>query len=114
MWLLEAATETYLPVLRVLRRVQADGITLKANSNISPIQLEQLAHPVFKAEVPEYLNRKIAASEVDEEHFKAAGGRAPGRDRALLADLLHQAGWRTRTRSARTSSRAFANSTTQT
>jgi 1,4-alpha-glucan branching enzyme len=72
-WLLEAATETYLPLLRVLGRLQADGIALKANLNISPILLEQLAHPVFKAELPEYLNRKIAAAIVDEEHFKTTG-----------------------------------------
>ena len=72
-WLLEAVTETYLPLLRVLTRLQADGIALKANLNISPVLLEQLAHQVFKAELPEYLNRKILAAQVDEEHFKAAG-----------------------------------------
>jgi 1,4-alpha-glucan branching enzyme len=72
-WILEAATETYLPFLGVLGRLQADGIPLKANLNLSPILLEQLAHPVFKAELPEYLNRKIAAALADEEHFKAAG-----------------------------------------
>jgi 1,4-alpha-glucan branching enzyme len=72
-WLLEAATETYLPLLRVLGRLHADGIALKANLNISPILLEQLAHPVFKTELPEYLNRKIAAARLDEEQFKAAG-----------------------------------------
>jgi 1,4-alpha-glucan branching enzyme len=72
-WLLEAATETYLPLLRVLGRLQADGIALKANLNISPILLEQLAHPVFQAELPEYLRRKIAAATVDEAQFKAAG-----------------------------------------
>ena len=72
-WLLEAATETYLPLLGVLGRLQADGIALKANLNMSPILLEQLAHPVFKMELPEYINRKILAAQVDEENFKAAG-----------------------------------------
>jgi 1,4-alpha-glucan branching enzyme len=72
-WLLEAATETYLPLLGVLGRLQNDGIALKANLNMSPILLEQLAHPVFKAELPEYINRKILAAKVDEENFKAAG-----------------------------------------
>ena len=72
-WLLEAATETYLPLLRVVGRLQADGIALKANLNMSPILLEQLAHPVFKAELPEYLKRKILAAQVDEQNFKAAG-----------------------------------------
>ena len=72
-WLLEAATETYLPLLRVLGRLQADGIALKANLNLSPILLEQLAHPVFKAELPEYLGRKIAAAREDEGCFLRAG-----------------------------------------
>ena len=72
-WLLEAAAETYLPLLRVLGRLQADGIALKANLNMSPILLEQLAHAIFKAELPEYLKRKILAAQVDEENFKAAG-----------------------------------------
>jgi len=72
-WLLETATETYLPLLRVLGRLEADGIPLKANLNISPILLEQLAHPVFKAELPLYLDRKIAAARTDEEHFLSAG-----------------------------------------
>lgn len=72
-WLLETATESYLPLLHVLGRLQADGIPLKANLNLTPILLEQLAHPVFKAEMPAYLKRKIAAAEADEEHFNAAG-----------------------------------------
>jgi len=72
-WLLEAATETYLPLLRVLSRLEKDGIPLKANLNISPILLEQLAHPVFNAELPLYLERKIAAARADEEQFLAAG-----------------------------------------
>jgi 1,4-alpha-glucan branching enzyme len=72
-WLLEAAAETYLPFLRVLRRLESDGIALKANVNLSPILLEQLAHPVFKTEFPAYLKRKIAAAKVDEEQFTAAG-----------------------------------------
>ena len=72
-WLLEAATETYLPLLRVLGRLEADGVALKANLNISPILLEQLAHPVFKAELPKYLQRKVDAALADEKYFLANG-----------------------------------------
>jgi 1,4-alpha-glucan branching enzyme len=72
-WLLETATESYLPLLRVLGRLQADGIAFKANLNMTPILLEQLAHPVFQAELPAYLERKIAAAQVDEAHFQAEG-----------------------------------------
>jgi 1,4-alpha-glucan branching enzyme len=68
-WLHEAAAETYLPLLRVLGRLEADGIALHCNLNISPILLEQLAHPVFKTEFQHYLERKIASAREDEAFF---------------------------------------------
>jgi 1,4-alpha-glucan branching enzyme len=68
-WLHEAAAETYLPLLRMLKRLEADGIGLHCNLNISPVLLEQLAHPVFKAEFPNYLERKINAAREDEAFF---------------------------------------------
>lgn len=72
-WLLEAAAETYLPLLRVLRNLERDGLALKANLNISPVLLEQLTHPTFKKELPEYLKRKILATEEDESYFRQSG-----------------------------------------
>src|SRR5665213_3021481 len=72
-WLHEAAAETYLPLLRVIERLARDGIALHCNLNISPILLEQLAHPVFKAEFPKYLDRKIAAAKEDEAYFNQNG-----------------------------------------
>jgi 1,4-alpha-glucan branching enzyme len=68
-WLHEAAAETYLPLLRVLGRLEKDGIALNCNLNISPILLEQLAHPVFKSEFPKYVERKILAAREDEAYF---------------------------------------------
>jgi len=72
-WLLEAAVETYLPLLRVLRNLERDGLVLKANVNLSPVLLEQLAHPAFKAEFPDYLKRKIQATQEDESYFRQSG-----------------------------------------
>ncbi len=72
-WLLEAAAETYLPLLRMLGNLQRDGIGLNCNLNMSPILLEQLAHPVFKAEFPQYLDRKIHAAKEDEAYFTQGG-----------------------------------------
>lgn len=72
-WLHEAAAETYLPLLRVIARLERDGIALHCNLNISPILLEQLAHPVFKTEFPKYLDRKIAAAREDEAYFHQNG-----------------------------------------
>ncbi|NYF81290.1 1,4-alpha-glucan branching protein domain-containing protein [Granulicella arctica] len=72
-WLHEAAAETYLPLLRVLGNLERDGIALHCNLNLSPILLEQLAHPVFLAEFPKYLGRKIVAAREDEAFFTQSG-----------------------------------------
>jgi 1,4-alpha-glucan branching enzyme len=72
-WLLEAAAETYLPLLRVIGNLERDGLALKANINLSPVLLEQLAHPTFKTEFPQYLKRKIQAAQEDESYFRQSG-----------------------------------------
>ena len=72
-WLLEAAAETYLPLLRALDRLDQDNISLCCNLNLSPILLEQLAHPLFRSEFPRYLDRKITAAREDESFFLSIG-----------------------------------------
>ena len=72
-WLHEAAAETYLPFLRMLKNLERDKIRFNCNINLSPILLEQLSHPVFIAEFPNYLNRKIVAAREDEAFFIQSG-----------------------------------------
>lgn len=72
-WLHEAAAETYLPLLRALRNLERDGLAMHATINLSPILLEQLAHPVFKTEFPKYVERKIVAAREDEAFFTQNG-----------------------------------------
>src|SRR6202043_3884600 len=72
-WLHEAAAETYLPLLRMLKNLERDNIRFNCNLNLSPILLEQLSHPVFIAEFPRYLTRKIVAAREDEAFFLQAG-----------------------------------------
>ena len=72
-WLHEAAAETYLPLLRIFAELEQQKLALKANVNLSPILLEQLSHPVFKQEFPNYVNRKIEAAHKDAEDFKRQG-----------------------------------------
>lgn len=71
-WLHEAAAETYLPLLKVLRRLRADGIRARWSIDVSPVLLEQLAHPVFVREFPEYMRRKIQFAQEDEAFFAQA------------------------------------------
>ncbi|CAN5447745.1 1,4-alpha-glucan branching protein [soil metagenome] len=72
-WLHEATAETYLPLLRMLANLERDGIRFNCNLNLSPILLEQLSHPVFITEFPNYLQRKIVAAREDEAYFIQAG-----------------------------------------
>jgi 1,4-alpha-glucan branching enzyme len=72
-WLHEAAAETYLPLLRVLGNLERDGVPANFNISLSPILLEQLAHPYFIAEFPKYLTRKIIAAREDEAYFIQSG-----------------------------------------
>ncbi len=72
-WLLEAAAETYLPLLRTFQALEDAGTALKANINLSPILLEQLNHPKFKEEFPAYLKRKVDAARKDQEMFRSRG-----------------------------------------
>jgi 1,4-alpha-glucan branching enzyme len=72
-WLHEAVAETYLPLLRVLGNLERDGVPANFSINLSPILLEQLAHPLFRAEFPKYVARKIVAAREDEAYFLQAG-----------------------------------------
>ncbi|WP_263368273.1 1,4-alpha-glucan branching protein domain-containing protein [Edaphobacter bradus] len=72
-WLHEAAAETYLPLLRVLRNLERDKIRFNCNLSLSPILLEQFSHPIFIAEFPKYLTRKIVAAREDEAYFTQSG-----------------------------------------
>jgi 1,4-alpha-glucan branching enzyme len=72
-WLHEAAAETYLPLLSIFQELEDQGLALHANVNLSPILLEQLAHPVFKEEFPKYLVRKIEAAIKDNAGFSRSG-----------------------------------------
>ncbi len=71
-WLHEAAAETYLPLLQTLRRLGAEGIRARWSLDVSPVLLEQLSHPVFVREFPEYLRRKIQFAQEDEAFFAQA------------------------------------------
>ena len=72
-WLHEAAAETYLPLLRVLGRLERDGIALACNLSLSPVLMEQLTHATFREEFPKYVTRKIVSAREDEAFFTQSG-----------------------------------------
>ena len=87
-WLHEAAAETYLPLLRVLANLERDGIRFHCNLNLSPILLEQLAHPVFIAEFPNYLDPQNRRRPRRRGLLHPVRRSPLRRDRPLLAPLL--------------------------
>ncbi len=68
-WLSEAAAETYMPIIRVMRELIDEGVTPHLTVDISPVLAEQLADDSFKDEFIEYLEQKIEAAKNDSEEF---------------------------------------------
>ena len=69
-WLFEAACETYLPILDMIGAVallqRRAGLTI----GLTPVLLEQLAHPRFKNGFVDYLNERIDRARKDAEEFR--------------------------------------------
>ena len=72
-WLNEAAAETYIPLIRMFRKLEAEGQNKIVTINISPVLAEQLSSPVFKDGFNGYLQRAIDAAVDDETEFRAQG-----------------------------------------
>lgn len=68
--LLDAAIETYIPLLDVLNRLVKEGISPKVTIGISPVLAEQLAHPEFKAKLREYCWLKAEFARRDGVEFR--------------------------------------------
>src|SRR3989304_9142827 len=74
-WLHEAAGETYVPLLDMLNRLQADGVRGGVTLGLTPVLLEQLADEDVRANFGAYLGDKIAAASADIPRFEASGER---------------------------------------
>ena len=68
-WLNEAAAESYIPLLNVMNRLVAEGISPKVTVGLSPVLAEQLTDEQFKDEFVKYLEQKIDAAVDDRAHF---------------------------------------------
>ena len=79
-WLYEAASETYIPILREFSILEKEGIPFKLSIGLTPILCEQLSHKLFTGGFESYLEQKITDARQNREEFKATGDRE-------LADL---------------------------
>jgi len=69
-WLYEAAVETYLPLFTVLKAIVDDGIQPAITLGITPVLMEQLAHPRFKEGFQDYVYQKIESAKYDQLYFQ--------------------------------------------
>jgi len=72
-WLFEAAAESYLPLLRVFRRLRDQGIRPGISISFTPVLMEQLKSPSFTAGFKDYLKMKIDIARQDRAYFEKTG-----------------------------------------
>jgi len=72
-WLVEAASECYIPTLDMLNDLISEGISPHITIGISPVLCEQLSHESFKQEFNDYLETKIKAAIIDKDTFHKHG-----------------------------------------
>lgn len=74
-WLLEASLATYLPLVRMGKRLRERGLHGGLTLSISPILAEQLAHPDFSREFRDYVEERMRTSEEEAGRFEKRGER---------------------------------------
>ena len=82
-WLYEATAECYLPILRLLNRLEEEGRKGSITIGITPVLSEMLATPRFRDGFLAYLEERTNRAEADQREFDAAGD--DGRRRAAAA-----------------------------
>ena len=60
-WISEAAVDTYLPLIDSLQALAEEEIAAPVTLGITPILANQLASPVFEAELRQFLNQRLQA-----------------------------------------------------
>ena len=85
-WLYEAAAESYLPLLEVLAELALRDVHPGLTIGLTPVLLEQLAHPRFKDGFAGYLAEGMEQARRDHAEFQSTGQQHLAR----LADWWRQ------------------------
>ena len=95
-WICEAALDTYLPLLEVLRRLAADAVPSPVTIGFTPVLANQLTSPTFASEMEMFLDQRLKACDeapaslatTGDDHLLPLVGF--WRDRLIrLRDLFH-------------------------
>lgn len=69
-WLFEAISETYLPLLRVMDRLHAEGVPFKLSLSISPTLSAMLSDPLLQERYVTHLNKQLQLAEREIERTR--------------------------------------------
>ncbi len=72
-WLHEAIAECYVPLLRMMDRLVADGISPQLTVGVTPVLAEMLVSPRLREDFTVYCDARIKRAEADRTEFHAAG-----------------------------------------
>lgn len=72
-WLSEAAVDTYLPLIEMLRTLEVQQVPGPITLGITPILATQLAHETFGRELRSFLGQRLAACDEAIADFAASG-----------------------------------------
>jgi 1,4-alpha-glucan branching enzyme len=72
-WISEAAIDTYLPLLEVLRALQRDDVVAPVTIGFTPVLANQLANPLFAEELEAFIAQRLEACDAAEADLPAAG-----------------------------------------
>jgi len=72
-WLMEAAADSYLPLIDAFESLQRDRIASPATINVTPIVGAQLRDPLFADELRRFIDQRLAACTADERDLVAKG-----------------------------------------
>ena len=72
-WIYEAAARTWLPLIGVLRRLEADGLEAAWTVGMTPVLLEQLDHPRFQDGFERYLLDRAERARRDAVELEGRG-----------------------------------------
>ena len=75
-WLHEAASESYLPMLRALFSLRERGVPFRLTLTLTPVLVEQLADPLIQEHLEEFLLDKVRRAQGDMERFQGEEHRA--------------------------------------
>src|SRR5436305_7288157 len=72
-WLYEATAECYLPILRLLDRLEAEDRKGSVTLGVTPVLAEMLASPRFRDGFLAYLEERASRADADRREFEASG-----------------------------------------